>query len=100
MLDQDSCVIIGAGVSGLIAARTLQASGVRVKVLDKGRGVGGRLATRRSGVGVFDHGAQFFTVCDENQAHRFRLFNLKPLTHFPPAPHDSPTPTASRTNHQ
>ncbi|MDQ3254708.1 MAG: FAD-dependent oxidoreductase [Acidobacteriota bacterium] len=66
MLDQDSCVIIGAGVSGLMAARTLQASGVRVKVLDKGRGIGGRLATRRNGDGVFDHGAQFFTVRDEN----------------------------------
>ena len=30
--------------------------------MDKGRGVGGRLATRRIGDAVFDHGAQFFTV--------------------------------------
>ncbi|MDQ3652812.1 MAG: FAD-dependent oxidoreductase [Acidobacteriota bacterium] len=65
-VNQHSCVVVGAGMSGLMAARTLQAGGVRVKVLDKGRGVGGRLATRRSGVGVFDHGAQFFTVRDEN----------------------------------
>ena len=35
-----------------------------VVVLDKGRGVGGRLATRRIGDGIFDHGAQFFTVRD------------------------------------
>jgi len=42
----------------------LQRSGVGVVVLDKGRGVGGRLATRRIGDGVFDHGAQFFTVRD------------------------------------
>jgi predicted NAD/FAD-dependent oxidoreductase len=31
-------------------------------VLDKGRSVGGRLATRRIGGATLDHGAQFFTV--------------------------------------
>ncbi len=31
-------------------------------MLDKGRGVGGRLATRRMGEARLDHGAQFFTV--------------------------------------
>jgi renalase len=62
-------IVIGAGLSGLIAARTLQANGVRVVVLDKGRGVGGRLATRRTARGVFDHGAQFFTARDP----QFRL---------------------------
>ena len=37
-------------------------------MLDKGRGVGGRMATRRIGGSYFDHGAQFFTVRDS----RFR----------------------------
>lgn len=60
--------IVGAGLSGLVAARTLATAGHDVTVFDKGRGVGGRLATRRIGSGVFDHGAQFFTVRDE----RFR----------------------------
>ncbi|MGH3145448.1 MAG: NAD(P)/FAD-dependent oxidoreductase [Rubrobacter sp.] len=60
-----SCVIVGAGISGLLAAHDLQAQGWRVNVLDKGRGVGGRMATRRVGNGNFDHGAQFFTVRDE-----------------------------------
>lgn len=60
----DSCIIIGAGMSGLLAARALSAAGVRVVVLDKGRGVGGRMATRRIDSAVFDHGAQFFTVRD------------------------------------
>lgn len=59
------CVVIGAGLSGLLAAQQLQAAGWRVTVLDKGRGVGGRMATRRIGNGVLDHGAQFFTVRDE-----------------------------------
>lgn len=62
-------IVIGAGLSGLLAAGGLQSSGARVLVLDKGRGVGGRLATRRTDAGVFDHGAQFFTARDP----QFRL---------------------------
>ena len=54
-------VVIGAGLSGLAAARSLEARGRRVVVLDKGRSVGGRLATRRIGDARLDHGAQFFT---------------------------------------
>jgi predicted NAD/FAD-dependent oxidoreductase len=55
-------IVIGAGLSGLLAAHTLQEGGRKVVVLDKGRGVGGRMATRRFGGAVFDHGAQFITV--------------------------------------
>jgi predicted NAD/FAD-dependent oxidoreductase len=48
-------------MAGLTAAHLL--SGVaEVVVLDKGRGVGGRLATRRVGEATFDHGAQFITT--------------------------------------
>ena len=58
-------LILGAGLSGLKAARDLHAAGRRVLVLDKGRGVSGRAATRRwDGVPV-DHGAQFFTARSE-----------------------------------
>ncbi len=56
--------VVGAGVAGLIAARDL-ARRHDVVVLDKGRSVGGRLATRRIGDAVVDHGAQFFTVRGE-----------------------------------
>ncbi len=66
-------VIIGAGLSGLTAAATLASdtSGrpIEVVVVDKGRSVGGRLATRRIGEAVLDHGAQFFTVRSEYFAH-------------------------------
>jgi renalase len=62
------CVVIGAGIAGLLAAQQLQIAGQRVIVLDKARGVGGRMATRRIEDAVFDHGAQFFTVRSE----RFR----------------------------
>jgi renalase len=54
-------VVIGAGLSGLVAARSLD-DDHEVVVLDKGRSVGGRLATRRIGEARLDHGAQFFTV--------------------------------------
>jgi predicted NAD/FAD-dependent oxidoreductase len=45
-----------------MAGRALEEQGLRVTLLDKGRSVGGRLATRRIGPGRADHGAQFFTV--------------------------------------
>lgn len=57
-------LVVGAGISGLLAARALGERGLRVVVLDKGRGVGGRMATRRLEGGAFDHGAQFFTARD------------------------------------
>jgi predicted NAD/FAD-dependent oxidoreductase len=66
---QKSCLIIGGGISGLIAGTMLQRQGIKVTILDKGRGIGGRLATRRIrnesyGQGIFDYGAQFFTVSE------------------------------------
>ena len=57
-------LVIGAGMAGLIAAAELQRAGRRVLVLDKGRGVGGRLASRRIDGATFDHGAQFITTRD------------------------------------
>lgn len=57
-----NCLVIGAGMAGLTAARTLQQNGWQTTVLDKGRGLGGRLATRRIEAGKADHGAQYFTV--------------------------------------
>lgn len=57
-------VVIGAGIAGLLAARALQAAGARVTVMEKNRSLGGRLATKRVGDAVFDHGAQYFTAQD------------------------------------
>ena len=54
--------IIGAGIAGLAAARQLHAAGLACTLFDKGRGVGGRMATRRVDGFHFDHGAQFFTA--------------------------------------
>ena len=62
--------IVGAGIAGLCAARTLQDQGYEVRVFDKAGRPGGRTATRYSDDYVFDHGAQYFTVKDE----RFRRY--------------------------
>lgn len=53
--------IIGAGIAGIAAARELEAV-ADVRVFEKSRGLGGRIATRRAEPFAFDHGAQFFTA--------------------------------------
>lgn len=55
-------IVIGAGMAGLTAARHLAGRGARVLVLDKGRAVGGRMASRRHAGARFDHGAQHFSA--------------------------------------
>jgi photolyase PhrII len=57
--------IIGAGMSGLIAARTLSDHGHLVQIFEKARIPGGRMSTRLTDSFSFDHGAQYFTVKDE-----------------------------------
>ncbi len=55
-------IIIGAGISGLSAAIILTKKGHEVIVLDKGRGVGGRMSTRTIDNAKADHGAQYFSA--------------------------------------
>ncbi|WP_287877845.1 FAD-dependent oxidoreductase [Aquitalea sp.] len=57
-----SIAIIGAGIAGLSCAATLRDAGHHVVVFDKGRGLGGRLSTRRGEGWQADHGAQYFTA--------------------------------------
>ena len=58
------CIVVGAGIAGLLAANVLGQRGLSTCILEKSRGLGGRMATRRRDEAVFDHGAQFFTVRD------------------------------------
>ena len=61
-------LVIGAGMAGIACARALADAGQSVLVLDKGRGMGGRIATRRvplpEGEVSFDHGAQYVNPRD------------------------------------
>lgn len=63
--------VIGAGIAGATCARALSLSGCSVHVVDKSRGAGGRLATRRlewldpqgrRRIVKVDHGAPAFTA--------------------------------------
>lgn len=82
-METSSVLIVGAGLSGLSAAMRLAGVGPNalapegtqptaagdaeagrptVRIVESGKSVGGRLATRQMGHAVLDHGAQFFTV--------------------------------------
>lgn len=63
--------IIGAGISAAACAKQLHAAGIDVSILEKSRGVGGRMATRRvDGDRFYDHGAQYFTARDPRFSQR------------------------------
>ncbi len=73
-MTRQSIAIVGAGLAGLACAGRLTAAGCRVRVFDKARGPGGRLASRRvtlcDGREVrFDHGAQHITARDPGFAN-------------------------------
>ncbi len=53
--------VIGAGLSGSLAARTLEDYGEQVELFEKSERPSGRMSTRRTEHSEFDHGAQYFT---------------------------------------
>jgi renalase len=68
-MEKGAVCVVGAGISGLICARTLADRGYPVTVFEKSREVGGRMSAFRTSGGIhFDHGAPYFTV----QGERFR----------------------------
>ena len=70
-MSSSDLLVVGAGLSGVTAAATAQQAGVNVQVVDRGRAIGGRMASRRlrdTGTAfdgrVVDYGASYFTVSD------------------------------------
>jgi predicted NAD/FAD-dependent oxidoreductase len=72
-------IIIGAGLTGLQLAKQQQAAGKKVLILEKSKGLGGRIATRRIDEMGFDHGALKLNP-SENFEKLFQELNLKPST--------------------
>ena len=64
MTSSKHIAIVGAGIAAITCARTLVQAGHRVTIIEKSHTVGGRMSTRNSAFGTFDHGAQYFTVRD------------------------------------
>lgn len=56
--------IVGAGMAGVVCARTLVQAGHEVALFEKNARCGGRMATLATPFGSFDAGAQYFTVRD------------------------------------
>jgi renalase len=65
-------VIVGAGIAGLACARRLVQVGVRPVLFDKGRGIGGRVATCQADGLQFDHCAQYVLAKGEEFASVLR----------------------------
>lgn len=61
--------IIGAGMAGLSAALALKDAGIPVAIYEKSRALGGRVATRRVGDSIIDHGAQVIKPDGTNLAN-------------------------------
>ncbi len=57
-------LVVGGGISGIAAARELQRAGRSVVVCDRGRRLGGRMASRTTDGRPVDIGASYFTVSD------------------------------------
>jgi oxygen-dependent protoporphyrinogen oxidase len=55
-------VVIGAGIAGLVAAHRLAEAGVKVRVLEAGDTVGGRMTTDHIDGFIIDRGAQFLST--------------------------------------
>ncbi|MGJ3245254.1 MAG: NAD(P)/FAD-dependent oxidoreductase [Elainellaceae cyanobacterium] len=57
--------VIGAGLAGLVCARRLHQAGYQVVVVEKSRGLGGRVATRRIQGYQFNHGLPYLELQGE-----------------------------------
>ncbi|MEU6537074.1 FAD-dependent oxidoreductase [Streptomyces sp. NPDC047000] len=75
-------VVVGAGLAGLACARDLTAAGLRVRVLEAGDRVGGRMRTDRVEGCVVDDGFQVFNTSYPQVRRRLRLdaLRLRPFT--------------------
>jgi len=102
---QRRVAIVGAGLAGSACAQALAAAGCAVRVFDKSRGVGGRMATRRASwtppdgppqTAAFDHGVPAFDLADADllqRAEQARLAGVLVLWSAPVArPPDGPAP--------
>ena len=64
-------IIIGAGLTGLLLAKKLKPSGKECLILEKSRGLGGRVATRRIDEMGLDHGASFLSQISHDSELKF-----------------------------
>jgi predicted NAD/FAD-dependent oxidoreductase len=72
-------VVVGAGIAGLSCARALTDGGARVRVVERGRVVGGRLASKRYDGRYADIGAAYLVADDPDFAARLTAWQSRGL---------------------
>ncbi|MCO8271553.1 FAD-dependent oxidoreductase [Actinoplanes sp. TRM 88003] len=72
-------VVVGAGIAGLSCARALAAGGARVRVVERGRVVGGRLASKRYHGRYADIGAAYLVADDPDFAAQLSSWESRGL---------------------
>jgi renalase len=60
----DPVLVVGGGIAGIAAARAVHQAGLPVVVRDRGRRLGGRMASRTTEGRPVDTGASYFTAAD------------------------------------
>jgi monoamine oxidase len=83
----DDVIVIGAGLAGLQAALTLEAAGLRVRVLEAQQRVGGRIHSMRQLGGTTEAGGTFIgagyaRVIAAAERHGVKLIDVTPLLEF------------------
>ena len=69
-MEDKNIYVIGAGIAGLVAAKTLSENGYHPVLIESTSGPGGRVKTDREGGSVFDHGFQvLLTAYPQAQKH-------------------------------
>ena len=74
-------IVVGAGIAGLACARELVDAGVPAKVVERGRVVGGRLASKRFDGRYADIGAAYITADDPAFEGRLESWRIAGLAH-------------------
>ena len=85
-------VVVGAGVCGLACAQALSAAGLEPLVLERGRGVGGRCATRRIAGQPLDFGVAFLHGRDPDFLAALRAVPATVLEGWPSEIHGTGRP--------
>lgn len=81
-MKHEDVIIIGCGMTGLSAGITFKKLGLNPLLIDKGRGYGGRLATRRILDNSFDHGAQYIEPSPRFLSWLEEYLNKDQLVHW------------------
>lgn len=76
-MSKAAIAIVGAGIAGLSAAHALHAAGQSVQLFDKSRGLGGRMASKRTESGHLDLGTQYFTARDRRFTETVRQWQTQ-----------------------